>query len=99
VEIVSWWPRPQAWAASGLNMGFWSSRCKSWFLSCLENIRQGISQERHQSTNDANSPMTGKQWKGSLEFNPGTNKMMKTLMQHVAVFLLLVRIVVTLHCL
>ncbi|KAG1818524.1 uncharacterized protein BJ212DRAFT_1268965 [Suillus subaureus] len=25
VEIVSWWPRPQAWAASGLNVGFWSS--------------------------------------------------------------------------
>ncbi|KAG1833611.1 hypothetical protein DFJ58DRAFT_847797 [Suillus subalutaceus] len=31
VEIVSWWPRPQAWAASGLNVGFWSSRCESWF--------------------------------------------------------------------
>ncbi|KAG2085881.1 uncharacterized protein F5147DRAFT_781840 [Suillus discolor] len=25
VEIVSWWPRPHAWAASGLNVGFWSS--------------------------------------------------------------------------
>ncbi|KAG2347646.1 hypothetical protein BDR05DRAFT_876126 [Suillus weaverae] len=77
VEIVSWWPRPRAWAASGLNMGFWSSQCESWFLSCLENIQQGISREWHQSTNDANSPMTSKQWKGSLKFNLGTNKMMK----------------------
>ncbi|KAG1762227.1 hypothetical protein EDD22DRAFT_953307 [Suillus occidentalis] len=57
VEIISWWPRPQAWAASGLNVG--------------------VSREQHQSTNDANGPMTGKQWKGSLKFNPGTNKMMK----------------------
>ncbi|KAG2342304.1 hypothetical protein BDR05DRAFT_886433 [Suillus weaverae] len=79
VEIVSWWPRPQAWAALGLNVGFWSSRCESWFLSRLENIRQGVSREQHQSTNDANGPMTGKQWKGSLKFNPGTNKMMKNI--------------------
>ncbi|KAG1812799.1 uncharacterized protein BJ212DRAFT_1276213 [Suillus subaureus] len=43
VEIVSWWPRPQAWAASGLNVGFWSSQCESWFQSCLDNIRRGIS--------------------------------------------------------
>ncbi|KAG1781457.1 hypothetical protein EV702DRAFT_962408, partial [Suillus placidus] len=42
VEIVSWWPRPQAWAASGLNMGFWSSQCEFWFQSCLDNIRQGV---------------------------------------------------------
>ncbi|KAG2053383.1 hypothetical protein BDR06DRAFT_886092 [Suillus hirtellus] len=43
VEIVSWWPRPQAWAASGLNVGFWSSRCESWFQLHLGNIRQGVS--------------------------------------------------------
>ncbi|KAG1901221.1 uncharacterized protein F5891DRAFT_1187916 [Suillus fuscotomentosus] len=77
VEIVSWWPRPQAWAVSGLNVGFWSSQCESWFQSCLDNIRQGVSRKRHKSTNDANSPMTGTQWKGSLKFNLGTSKMMK----------------------
>ncbi|KAG2131227.1 hypothetical protein BD769DRAFT_1386892 [Suillus cothurnatus] len=25
MDKVSWWPRPQAWAASGLNVGFWST--------------------------------------------------------------------------
>ncbi|KAG1725147.1 uncharacterized protein EDB91DRAFT_1062411 [Suillus paluster] len=72
-----YWPRPQVWTASGLNVGFWSGRCESWFQSRLGNIRQGVSQERHKFTNDANGPMTGKQWKGSLKFNPGTSKMMK----------------------
>ncbi|KAG2103649.1 hypothetical protein BD769DRAFT_1367311, partial [Suillus cothurnatus] len=28
IEKLSWWPRPQAWAGSGLDMGFWSSQCK-----------------------------------------------------------------------
>ncbi|KAG2039888.1 hypothetical protein BDR03DRAFT_823605, partial [Suillus americanus] len=37
-STVSWWPRPQAWAALGLNVGFWSSQCESWFQSCLDNI-------------------------------------------------------------
>ncbi|KAG2739436.1 hypothetical protein P692DRAFT_201729657 [Suillus brevipes Sb2] len=77
MEIASWWPRPQAWAVSGLNVGFWSSRCESWFQSRLDNIRQGVSRERHKLTDDANGPMTGAQWKRSLKFNPGTNKMMK----------------------
>ncbi|KAG1866762.1 hypothetical protein F4604DRAFT_1585500, partial [Suillus subluteus] len=66
-----------AWTASGLNMGFWSSQCESWFQSHLDNIQQDVSYKQHKSTNDANSLMTGKQWKGSLKFNPGTNKMMK----------------------
>jgi hypothetical protein len=77
MEIASWWPRPQAWAVSGLNVGFWSSRCESWFQSRLDNIRQGVSRERHKLTDDANGPMTSAQWKRSLKFNPGTNKMMK----------------------
>ncbi|KAG1844364.1 hypothetical protein F4604DRAFT_1596208 [Suillus subluteus] len=76
-EIISWWPRPQAWAASGLNVGSWSSQCESWFQSRLDNIQQGVSRDRHKFTNDANGPMSGLQWKGSLKFNPGNNKMMK----------------------
>ncbi|KAG1722613.1 hypothetical protein EDB19DRAFT_1645694 [Suillus lakei] len=43
VEIVSWWPRPQAWSVSGLNVGFWSSQCEAWFQLRLNNIQQGIS--------------------------------------------------------
>ncbi|KAG1721117.1 hypothetical protein EDB19DRAFT_1646668, partial [Suillus lakei] len=36
--VVSWWPRPNAWNASGLNVGFWSARCEDWFQTCLGNI-------------------------------------------------------------
>ncbi|KAG2114200.1 uncharacterized protein F5147DRAFT_650017 [Suillus discolor] len=76
-EEVSWWPRPQAWAASGLNVGFWSTRCEEWFQKRLGNIREGVSRIRNTRVNDDNGPMTATQWKHSLKFNPGTNKMMK----------------------
>ncbi|KAG2746125.1 hypothetical protein P692DRAFT_201719030, partial [Suillus brevipes Sb2] len=38
VGKISWWPRPQAWAMSGLNVGFWSTWCEQWFQKCLNNI-------------------------------------------------------------
>ncbi|KAG1827996.1 hypothetical protein EV424DRAFT_1536997 [Suillus variegatus] len=38
---------------------------------------EGVSRERNKITDDANGLMTSTQWKGSLKFNPGTNKMMK----------------------
>ncbi|KAG1719528.1 hypothetical protein EDB19DRAFT_1918789 [Suillus lakei] len=31
LEMVSWWPRPNAWNVSGLNISFWSARCEDWF--------------------------------------------------------------------
>ncbi|KAG2123773.1 uncharacterized protein EDB93DRAFT_1098888, partial [Suillus bovinus] len=31
LDVVSWWPRPNAWDASGLNVSFWSPCCKGWF--------------------------------------------------------------------
>ncbi|KAG1789902.1 uncharacterized protein HD556DRAFT_1243200 [Suillus plorans] len=77
VGKISWWPRPQAWATSGLNVGFWSTRCEHWFQKRLDNIRDGVSRNRHLSTNDVNGPMTNSQWKTSIKFNTGTNKMRK----------------------
>lgn len=77
MDKVSWWPRPQAWAASGLNVGFWSTRCEEWFQKRLGNIREGVSRIRNTRVNDDNGPMTATRWKRSLKFNPGTNKMMK----------------------
>ncbi|KAG2084396.1 hypothetical protein BD769DRAFT_1374932, partial [Suillus cothurnatus] len=38
MDVVSWWPRPNTWDASGLNLGFWSARCEDWFQKCLDNI-------------------------------------------------------------
>ncbi|KAG1843504.1 hypothetical protein C8R48DRAFT_562443, partial [Suillus tomentosus] len=46
-NVVSWWPRPNAWDASGLNVGFWSARCEDWFQRRLDNIREGVSRMRH----------------------------------------------------
>jgi hypothetical protein len=80
MDVVSWWPRPNAWDASGLNLGFWSARCEDWFQKCLDNIREGVSHVQHSSTSDTNNPMISTQWKHSLKFNPGTNKMMQNML-------------------
>ncbi|KAG1889264.1 hypothetical protein F4604DRAFT_2015519 [Suillus subluteus] len=75
-EIVSWWPQPNAWNTSGLNVGFWSACCEDWFQGRLGNLREGVSRMRHSLTKDANGPMTSTQWKRSLKFQPATNKIM-----------------------
>ncbi|KAK0183826.1 hypothetical protein F5146DRAFT_939660, partial [Armillaria mellea] len=36
--FLSWFPKPAAWELSGLNIGFWSSDCKSWYQSHLAEI-------------------------------------------------------------
>ncbi|KAK0185699.1 hypothetical protein F5146DRAFT_937387, partial [Armillaria mellea] len=36
--FLSWFPKPAAWELSGLNIGFWSSDCESWYQSCLAEI-------------------------------------------------------------
>ncbi|KAG1744796.1 hypothetical protein EDB19DRAFT_1632566 [Suillus lakei] len=79
MDKVSWWPRPQAWAASGLNVGFWSMQCEEWFQKRLNNIQEGVSRVRNTCVNDDNGPMTTTQWRRSLKFNVGTNKMMKNI--------------------
>ncbi|KAG1729430.1 hypothetical protein EDB19DRAFT_1583022, partial [Suillus lakei] len=77
MDKVSWWPRPQAWAASGLNVGFWSTRCEEWFQKHLDNIQEGVSRIRNTRINDNNGPMTTMWWRHSLKFNAGITKMMK----------------------
>ncbi|KAK0477248.1 hypothetical protein IW261DRAFT_1290079, partial [Armillaria novae-zelandiae] len=37
-SFVSWFPKPAAWETSGLNIGFWSSDCKSWYQGRLNEI-------------------------------------------------------------
>ncbi|KAG2754258.1 hypothetical protein P692DRAFT_20721111 [Suillus brevipes Sb2] len=77
VEKLSWWPRPQAWAGSGLDVGFWSARCESWFQTRLDNIRQGVSRKRDSSDN--NGPVNNTHWKHGLKFNGATKKFKKNL--------------------
>ncbi|KAG2100705.1 uncharacterized protein F5147DRAFT_655494 [Suillus discolor] len=78
-EVVSWWPRPNTWNASGLNVGFWSACCEDWFQGRLGNLQEEVSCMRHSLTKDANGPMTSTQWKCSLKFQPATNKIMRNI--------------------
>ncbi|KAG1836197.1 hypothetical protein DFJ58DRAFT_735124 [Suillus subalutaceus] len=63
IEKLSWWPRPRAWAGSGLDVGFWSARCEGWFQTRLENIRQ----------------VNNTRLKHGLKFNGATKKFKKNL--------------------
>ncbi|KAG5653251.1 hypothetical protein H0H81_001508 [Sphagnurus paluster] len=58
---VSWWPKPPAWAAAGLNVGYWSEDCERWFQTHLAKIREGQFQLRSPSA-----------WKNGLRFNHST---------------------------
>ncbi|KAJ6608089.1 hypothetical protein B0H10DRAFT_1816629, partial [Mycena sp. CBHHK59/15] len=54
---VSWWPKPVAWHASGLNTGWWSPDCEHWFLKRLGLIR-----------NNQAVLLTQTQWKHNIRF-------------------------------
>ncbi|KAF8573183.1 hypothetical protein K439DRAFT_1282344, partial [Ramaria rubella] len=32
---VSWWPKQSMWNSGGLNVGYWSPDCETWFQSHL----------------------------------------------------------------
>ncbi|KIJ32862.1 hypothetical protein M422DRAFT_127413, partial [Sphaerobolus stellatus SS14] len=49
---LSWWPKPTAWANSGLDVGYWSSECESWYQQRITDINQYAAQLR-----------TSEQWK------------------------------------
>jgi hypothetical protein len=36
----SWWPKQRIWELCGLDVGYWSSDCETWFQSHLASIRQ-----------------------------------------------------------
>ncbi|PBK62599.1 hypothetical protein ARMSODRAFT_895501, partial [Armillaria solidipes] len=57
LTLLSWFPKPAAWELSGLNIGFWSSDCESWYQSRLAEINSPNAVLR--STN---------QWRHSLRF-------------------------------
>ncbi|KAK7029036.1 hypothetical protein VNI00_014746 [Paramarasmius palmivorus] len=41
VTKKSWWPKPNSWRVSGLNVGYWSSAAEVWFQARLKQIESG----------------------------------------------------------
>ncbi|KAJ7137624.1 hypothetical protein C8R43DRAFT_1019908 [Mycena crocata] len=41
VSTPSWWPKPAAFAKSGLGIGWWSPDCEFWFQKRLRDIQAG----------------------------------------------------------
>ncbi|KZP07029.1 hypothetical protein FIBSPDRAFT_763463 [Athelia psychrophila] len=52
---ASWWPRHNAWVSGGLEMGYWSPTCETWFQRRLDSIRKGEARLR-----------TATQWRSGL---------------------------------
>jgi hypothetical protein len=38
---MSWWPKQSVWMNSGLNWGYWTEACETWFQKRLKSIRDG----------------------------------------------------------
>ncbi|KAI0368512.1 hypothetical protein BV20DRAFT_919005, partial [Pilatotrama ljubarskyi] len=62
--LYSWWPRPPQWSYSGLNVGYWTTFCESWFCERLEAARAG----------DA-VPYGASEWRNRITLNKGAHKL------------------------
>jgi hypothetical protein len=41
VSCLSWWPLPEAWSTSSLNLGWWSPLCEEWYQGRLRFVHAG----------------------------------------------------------
>ncbi|KAF9269027.1 hypothetical protein L218DRAFT_916545 [Marasmius fiardii PR-910] len=57
----SWFPRPGAFNAGSLNVGFWSKDCEKWYQRRLMEIRSGKAQL-----------MNASRWRSAMQFNHRT---------------------------
>ncbi|KAJ7122130.1 hypothetical protein C8R44DRAFT_589149, partial [Mycena epipterygia] len=48
-STLSWWPRPPAFEASDLNVGWWTPLCEEWFQKRLGHIAGGTGRLATQS--------------------------------------------------
>ncbi|KAF8575666.1 hypothetical protein K439DRAFT_1303576, partial [Ramaria rubella] len=58
---VSWWPKPTAWSASGLNVGYWSPAAEKWYQNQLVQIRNETAELYH-----------AKKWKSAVAMHRRT---------------------------
>ncbi|OJT07017.1 hypothetical protein TRAPUB_2129 [Trametes pubescens] len=60
----SWWPRPAQWNYSGMNVGYWTPFCESWFNTRLQAIRASNA-----------TPHGSKEWRNKITFYQGARKL------------------------
>jgi hypothetical protein len=73
----SWWPKQSVWKTSGLNVGYWSVGCETWFKKRLDAIRNGTARLR-----------TSAEWRSSLKFWRGTGPFITNSRHAAAAYLL-----------
>ncbi|KAG2336059.1 hypothetical protein BDR05DRAFT_835490, partial [Suillus weaverae] len=57
---LAWWPSPQLWRTSGMDIGYWSLSCEHVFQTRLGKIRDGSA-----------SMLTTKKWRSDLKYYKG----------------------------
>ncbi|KAJ7100588.1 hypothetical protein B0H15DRAFT_770393 [Mycena belliarum] len=63
LKYISWWPKPTAFALSGLNTGWWNANCERWFIKRLKEM-ETMRVKLHTYT----------EWKQKLRFSSGARK-------------------------
>ncbi|KIJ24890.1 hypothetical protein M422DRAFT_126992, partial [Sphaerobolus stellatus SS14] len=59
----SWWPKPNIWKHSGLDVGYWSTGCEKWFQDRKLRIQKEDVQLK-----------SSERWRSSLVRNRQTKK-------------------------
>ncbi len=77
VKQASWWPKHATWKGCGLDVGYWSSSCETWFQNRLRAIRNGTA-----------IPRTAKEWKNALSYQKQTPIVMDNVRKAADTFLL-----------
>ena len=73
---MSWWPKHSAWKTSGLNVGYWTPDCATWFQRRLEAIRSGTALLKNAA-----------QWKRAMLFHKKTTKLVNANQKASALYL------------
>ncbi|KAG2359108.1 hypothetical protein BDR07DRAFT_1293119, partial [Suillus spraguei] len=60
---LAWWPVPDLWDGSGLNMGYWTLSCEQVFQSRLKKICEGNA-----------TLLTTKKWRSDLKYYKNLSK-------------------------
>ncbi|KAJ3507459.1 hypothetical protein NLJ89_g6294 [Agrocybe chaxingu] len=64
--LVSWFPRPNAWASSGLDVHQWTVECEDWFI-----------RRRKEITEDKAQPKNSNTWRRDLRFTQSAPELIR----------------------